>query len=83
MQVVFNAWGRVNACKESLFEHLLSDESQGVWGYLCHPPIDDIICLVVPWCLSALVVGIGYHHDELIELYLGVLVTVAMSFVPI
>ena len=51
--------------------------------YLCRLIINDIVGLVVPWCLSALVIGGGYCIDELIELDLCVLVSVAIYFVPI
>ena len=46
--VVGNAWGIFYACEESPFEHILSTEAHGVGGYLCHPPINDIVLLVVP-----------------------------------
>ena len=78
-----NAWGRFDAYKESIFEHLLSTEAQEVGGYLCNTPINDIICHIVPWCFYALVVGSGYRRDELIELDLCVLVVVSIAFVPI
>ena len=81
--VVVNAWGRFGAYKESIFEHLLSTEAQGVGGGLCNPPINDIICHIVPWCFYALVVGSGYRRDELIELDLCVPFVVFIAFVPI
>ena len=52
-------------------------------GYICCPPIDDIVCLVVPCCLSVLVVDSGYRCDKLIKLDICIPVTVAIYFVPI
>ena len=52
-------------------------------GYIYRPSIDDIFCLVVPWCLSTLVVDGGYRRDALIKSNICVLVSVAIAFVII
>ena len=55
----------------------------GGGGYLYCITIDDVVVLVVTWCLSSFVFGDGDRHDELVELDLGELVAIAIVFVPI
>ena len=82
-RVVVNAQDSLDVCKESLFGNLLSADSHGVGGYFCRPPVNDIVSLVVTWCLYLFVVGNGDYHDEMIELDIGVIVAVFIGFVPI
>ena len=52
-------------------------------GYLCRPPINDIVALIVPWCLETLVDGDIDLQDKWIELNFCVLVAVAIYFIQI
>ena len=81
--LLVDARGRFNDSKETLIRHFLYDESHGVGGYLCHPPIYNVVGLVISWCLTSFVVGDGDSHDELVYSNLGELVAVAIGFVPI
>ena len=51
--------------------------------YLYLMPISDAVGLVIIWCLSSFVAGDGYRRDELVELYLGEIVSIAIGFFPI
>ena len=79
--VVVDVQVRFNACKGTLLKHLFSDESHGVGGYLFHPPIYNVVGLVVSWCLASFVIGDGDSCGELVKLDLGGLVPVSIDII--
>ena len=79
--VVVDVQVRFNACKGTLIKHLFYDEYHGVGGNIFHPPIYNVVGLVVSWCLPSFVIGDGDSCGELVKLDLGGLVPVSIDII--